>query len=66
MLCDAHDSMQEYLKRRILSIMKSVNWVCEEALEEHEWVSPLTISTKEEEVLTELDSEIDIPCVVQW
>ena len=46
--------------------MESVNWACEEALEDHEWVSELTISTQENEVLAELDYEIDIPCVVQW
>ena len=65
-LCDELDSTQEYLRRRMLSIMESVNWVCDEALEEHEWVSPLTISLKEEEVLAELDYEIDLLCVVQW
>ena len=27
--------------------MESVTWVCEDALEEHERVSPLTISMKE-------------------
>ena len=42
-LCVEHDSKQEYLKRRMLSIMESVNWDCEDALVEHEWVSPLTI-----------------------
>ena len=47
--------------------MESVTWVCEDALEEHEWVSPLTISLKEEEeVLAELDHDISIPSVVQW
>ena len=44
--CDEHDSTQESLRRKMLSIMESVNWVCEEALEEHEWVSPVTISLK--------------------
>ena len=62
-LCNGHDSTQEFLRRRMLSIMESVSWVCEE--EEHEWVSPLTISLKEE-VLAELDYESSIPCVVQW
>ena len=33
---------------------------------EHEWVSPLTLSLKEEEVLAELDYEIGILCVPQW
>ena len=45
--------------------MESVNWVCEEVLEEHEWVSPYTISLKEE-VLREMEKELDVPCVVQW
>ena len=65
-LCDEHDPTHEYLKRRMLSIMESVSWVCEDALEEHEWVLPLTISLKEEEVLAELGYEIEIPCVLQW
>ena len=45
--------------------MESVNWVCEEVLEEHEWVSPLTISLEEEEeeVLRELTHVLH---VVQW
>ena len=66
-LCDGHDSTQEYFRRRMLSIMECVNWACEEALEEHEWVSTLTISLKEEEeeVLAELEHEIDVLCVVQ-
>ena len=43
----------------MLSIMKSDNWVCEDALEEDEWVCPLTISLKEEdEVLADLEFEI--------
>ena len=46
--------------------MLSVNWACEEAFEEHEWVSELTTSMKEEEVFVDLDYELDIPCVVQW
>ena len=49
----------------MLSIMESVSRVCVEALK-NEWVSPLTIFLKEEEMLAELDCEIDMPCVVQW
>ena len=65
-LCDGQETTQDFLKRKMLSMMESVNWVCEEVLEEHEWVSMLTISSKEEEVLRELNYEIDVPCVVQW
>ena len=65
-LCDGQESTQEYLKRWMSSIMESVNWVCEEACEGQEWVSDLTISIQEEEVLVDLDYELDVPCVVQW
>ena len=44
-LCDEHDSTQEYLKRRMLSIVERAIWVSEDALEEREWLSPLTISS---------------------
>ena len=44
-----------------MSIMESANWVCEEVLEEREWVSPLTIPLQEEEVSRELDNAIDVP-----
>ena len=37
-LCDGQESTQDYLRRRLLSNMESVSWVCEEAFEEHEWV----------------------------
>ena len=40
--------------------MESANWVCEEFLEEREWVSPLTIPLQEEEVSRELDNAIDV------
>ena len=49
-LCDGQETTQNFLKRKMLSIMESVNWVCEEVLEEHEWVSQLNISLKQEEV----------------
>ena len=42
-LCDGKEMTNHFLKGRVLSIMESVIWVCEEVLEEHEWESPLTI-----------------------
>ena len=65
-LCDGQESTQDYLKRRLLSIMQIVNRVCEEAFEKHEWVSELTISMQEEEIGVALNYRIDVPCVVQW
>ena len=50
-LCDEQESTQEYLRRRLVSIMESFHWVCDDALENHEWVSELTISMHENEVL---------------
>ena len=45
---------------------KAFIWVCEEAFEVHEWVSELTISMQEEEILVALNYRIDVPCVVPW
>ena len=57
--------MQEYLKRRMLSVMLCVNWVCAGTFDDHE--SDSTIAEQEEEVMgRDLDYEICIPCVVQW
>ena len=30
--------MEEYLKRRMMSIMLSLNWVCAGSFDDHEWV----------------------------
>ena len=58
--------MEEYLKKRMLSIMLCKNWVCAGTFAEHEWVSESTISQHEEEILAmELDYRFDVPCVVQ-
>ena len=44
-----------------------MNWVCEGAFDDHEWVSESTIPMQEEEVMgRELDHEICVSCVVQW
>ena len=46
--------------------MLDVNWVCEEAFEEQEWVSELTVAMLEKEVLVDFDYDLSIPCVTQW
>ena len=33
-LCDGQENTQEYLRRRFVSIMEGVNWVCDDALED--------------------------------
>ena len=58
--------VQEYLKRRMLSILLCVNLVCAAAFDDHEWVSESTIAEQEEVMGRELGYEICIPCVLQW
>ena len=49
--------MEEYLKKRMLSIMLCTNSVCAGTFNEHEWVSESTIIQHVEEVMgMELDS----------
>ena len=65
-LCDGQESTQEDLKRRFVAIRESVSWVCEDALKDREWVTELTSSMHESEILVALNCEIEVPCVVQW
>ena len=65
-ICNGEENTQEYLMQRFRSVMEGVHRVCDDALEDHEWVSELTISRQETEVLVVLDYDIDVPCVVQW
>ena len=59
--------MEEYLKKRMMSIMLCTNWVCAGTYEDHEWVSERTIAQHAEEVMgMEMNYDIGIPCVVQW
>ena len=59
--------MQEYPKRRMLSIMLCVNWVCEGAFNDHDWVSENTIAMQVEEAMgRDSDYKLCMPCVVQW
>ena len=41
--------MEEHLKRRFLSIMLCMNWVCAGTFDDHEWVSESTTTQQEEE-----------------
>ena len=46
--------------------MEAVNWVCDDALDDHVWVDEQTISCQEAKVLEASDFDIEVPCVVQW
>ena len=59
--------MDEYLKKRMLSIMLCANWLCAGSFVDHEWMSESTISQHEEENLAmQMDHGLDVPCMVQW
>ena len=59
--------MQEYrMQKKNRSIMEAVNWVCDDALDDHVWVLELTISCQETQVLEAPDDDIEVPCFVQW
>ena len=58
---------EEYLKKRMMSILLCTNWACAGTFEDHEWVSESTITQHAEDVMgMELDYEIGVPRVVQW
>ena len=60
-------AMEEYLKKRMLSIILCTNWVRAGTFVDHEWVSESTISQHLEEVMgMVLDHKIGIPCMVHW
>ena len=58
--------MQEYKLLKVRSIMEAVNWVCDDALDDHEWVSELTISCEEAKVLEAQQYDLANRCIVQW
>ena len=59
--------MEEYFKRRMMSIMLSMTWVCAGALMITSGCQKAQLHQHVEEVMgTELDYKIGIPCVVQW
>ena len=49
-ICNGQGNTHVCLMQRFRSVMEGVNWVCDDALEDHVWVSELTISRQETEV----------------
>ena len=49
--CNGQSHMQNYRLLKFRSIMEAVSWVFDDVLDEHVWVSELTISCQEAEVL---------------
>ena len=47
-----NQEQEEYLKKRIMSIMRCTNWVCAGTFADHEWVSARTNIEQEEVILS--------------
>ena len=65
-ICNGQENMLECRMQKLRSIMEVLNWVCDDALDDHVWVSELTISCRDTKVLEALDYDIEVPCLVQW
>ena len=52
--------------KKIRSNVEAASWVCDDPLEDHVWVSELTISCQEAKVLEALQCDLANPCTVQW
>ena len=57
--------MRNYRLLKFRSIVEAVNWVCDDALDDHVRVSELTISCQEAKVLEAFQYDLANPCVVQ-
>ena len=64
-ICNGQNHMHDYRLLKFRSIVEAVNGVCDDALEEHVWVSELTISLQEAKVLEALQYDLANPCIVQ-
>ena len=60
-VCNGQGPMQNYRLLKFRSIMKAVNWVCDNALDEQMKVSELTISCQEAKVLEALQYDLGVP-----
>ena len=56
--------MQNYRIFKLRSIMEAVNWVCDDALDEHVWVSEQTITLQEATALEALQYDFEMRCIV--
>ena len=62
--CDLQRSKQHArVQAASESIMEAVNWVCDDALDDHVWVSERAISCQDAK---RLQYDLANPCIVQW
>ena len=65
-LCDGRGRPPQDLRQMPRIIMESVNWVTEDFLWKHEWVTEPNVLLKENDTLEALNYDIDVPCPLQW
>ena len=64
-VCNGQSHTQNFGIFKLRSILKAVQWVCDDALDDHVWVFEVTIALQEAKVLEALQYDIEIPCLVQ-
>ena len=64
-ICNGQNNMQNYRLLKFRSMTGAVSWVFDDALDDHVWVSELTMSCREAKVLEPLQYNIANPCIVQ-
>ena len=65
-VCNGQRHMQNFRIFKLRFILEAVNWVNDDALDDHVWVSEMTIAQQVAKVLDALQCDIELPCVVQW
>ena len=64
-VCNGQNHMQNFRIHELRSIVEAVNWLCDDALDEHVWVSEQAISLQEAKFLEALQRDLEIQCIVQ-
>ena len=65
-VCNGQSHMQNFKIFKLRSILEAVNWVGDDAFDDHVWVTEMTTAQQVAKVLDALQGDIELPCVVQW
>ena len=60
-VCNRQNHMQNLRIFKLRSIVEGVNWVCDDAVDEHAWVSEQTMSLQGARALEALQYDLEIP-----
>ena len=65
MVCNGERNIQTFRVNQMNSMMEGVNCVCHDVLDDHEWVSELSVAFRKRKVRKLWNYDFDIPCIVQ-